>query len=72
MASGKPSRWLILKNEESTHAITPDKMDRTCRIPLVIEGEGGKYQMPYPLTEEEATPQYLIQKNKLIPELRTS
>jgi hypothetical protein len=46
----------ILKNEESTHAITPDKMDRTSRIPLVIGGEVRKYQMPCPLTEEEATP----------------
>jgi hypothetical protein len=56
MVSRKLSLRFILKDEESTHAITPDKMDRTCRIPLVIGGEGRKYQMPYPLTEEEATP----------------
>jgi hypothetical protein len=40
-----------LKLEERTHSITPDKMDRTARGRNV-----GIDEMPYPLTEEEATP----------------
>ncbi len=40
-----------LKFEEKTNAITPDKMDRSMR-----GEEAGKKEMPYPLTEEEATP----------------
>jgi len=39
-----------LKFEEKTNALTPDKMDRTMRGKIL-----GK-EMPYPLTEEEATP----------------
>jgi hypothetical protein len=36
---------------EKTNAMTPDKMDRTSRGRNV-----GNIEMPYPLTEEEATP----------------
>ena len=40
-----------LKFEEKTNALTPDKMDRSMRGKNV-----GYKEMPYPLTEEEATP----------------
>ena len=40
-----------LKIEERTHALTPDKMDRTARGRSLESTE-----MPYPLAEEEATP----------------
>jgi len=40
-----------LKVEERTHSMTPDKMDRTARGRSLEKGE-----MPYPLSEEEATP----------------
>jgi hypothetical protein len=38
-----------LELQAKTHAITPDKMDRSSR-----KTEGNN--LPYPLTEEEATP----------------
>jgi hypothetical protein len=44
-------RLLALKIEEKTHALTPDKMDRTARGRNLENIE-----MPYPLAEEEATP----------------
>jgi hypothetical protein len=51
MTSQKHSVQYILKVEERTYAITPDKFDRSTRDRKV-----GNDQMPYPLTEEEATP----------------
>jgi hypothetical protein len=49
--SPKPGvRRRKIKDEEKTHAMTPDKMDRTGKV----KGENEK--TPYPLTEEEATP----------------
>ena len=51
MRSQKLELQHSLKVEEGTHAITPDKMDRTARGRKVANDE-----MPYPLTEEEATP----------------
>ena len=40
-----------LKFEERTNAITPDKLDRSMRGKII-----GSNDVPYPLTEEEATP----------------
>jgi len=40
-----------IKLEERTHALTPDKMNRTARGRNLDNVE-----MPYPLSEEEATP----------------
>jgi hypothetical protein len=44
----KPGNRQIDRKEEPTKALTPDKMDRSMK-------ERGD-QKPYPLTEEEATP----------------
>ena len=41
---------------ERTNAMTPDKMDRSTRVSIVESGYLKGNQMPYPLTEEEATP----------------
>jgi len=41
----------LLKVEEKTCAITPDKMDRAARGRIF-----GVVEIPYPLSEEEATP----------------
>jgi hypothetical protein len=49
--SKKLTLQLVLKVEERTCAMTPDKMDRTARGVNV-----GTFEMPYPLVEEEATP----------------
>ena len=40
-----------MKFEERTNAITPDKLDRSMRGKII-----GNNDVPYPLTEEEATP----------------
>jgi hypothetical protein len=51
----KKSNEDLTRKEENTKAPTPDKMDRSSRgknqNPL-----SGKKKNPYPLTEEEATP----------------
>ena len=41
---------------ERTNAMTPDKMDRSTRVNTDVSGYLDMNQMPYPLTEEEATP----------------
>ena len=40
-----------------THAMTPDKMDKSSRKTKKEQKTEGKNK-PYPLTEEEATPRY--------------
>lgn len=51
MESQKRSLHYTLKVKERTHAITPDMFDRSARGRKVVND-----QIPYPLTEEEATP----------------
>jgi hypothetical protein len=50
VVSRKIARHTI-KLEERTHALTPDKMNRTARGRNL-----DNIEMPYPLSEEEATP----------------
>jgi len=42
------------RKEEPTKAVTPDKLDRSLRDEEIRTGDG--HVKPYPLTEEEATP----------------
>ncbi len=46
--SVKPENEHMNRKEEPTKAPTPDKLDRSMK--------GAKDRKPYPLTEEEATP----------------
>jgi hypothetical protein len=43
----------MARKEEPTRAPTPDKLDRSARS---VKTSVGKRPKPYPLTEEEATP----------------
>jgi hypothetical protein len=47
----------MVRGEEKTKAPTPDKLDRSPREkPDKLSDRLGRKQKPYPLTEEEATP----------------
>jgi hypothetical protein len=50
----KPENKDMTRKEEPTKAVTPDKLDRSLRDEEMKTGDG--HLKPYPLTEEEATP----------------
>ena len=56
MQKKKVSHEDHLNMEEKTHAMTPDKMDRSRRETTSESRQSGGKTKLYPLTEEEATP----------------